>query len=452
MLSSRHGRCWGWAVGAILLIASVCQAAETYEFRSQAKPGTTAHVDLLLEVGGDLKLTEKGNVRALPMSVVAKMQYDERLAELSADGATSMRLYSTAEATIKLDKGKALKPKLRTDRKAVAVRFAEKHATLVSPAGPLSRDELELIDIPGNTLLVERLLPVEPVAEGQTWTHSEAVMTALLGLDAISQNDVTSVLKEVDAHAARFEMSGTVLGAIDGISATLQLKGRYKFDRHEGRITWFAILIEEKRSIGHVAPGADVVARLQMTIAPTKGPAELAEADVSQLNEAFNPSNEVLEHATIDGRFRFFYDRRWHIMDETPEAVALRMVDRGDLVAQCNVSLLASVEPQRLPTLAQFQDDIRKSLDKHFTRFLKATEGTTADGYTVYRTVVEGTASDLPIVWNYYHVADAHGQHAVFAFTLEQDMSERFASVDQAMIGSAQFESNTAAARRAVRR
>ena len=74
----------------------------------------------------------------------------------------------------------------------------------------------------------------------------------LMGLDAISQSEVYSVLKEVDTTAARMEVEGHIEGAIGGVSTELKIKGRYKFSLKQKRITWFALLVEEKRSIGHV--------------------------------------------------------------------------------------------------------------------------------------------------------------------------------------------------------
>jgi hypothetical protein len=437
LLARRSTRCLTLLVAAAL--ASPAVAAETVQLASQIKPGSVAHVEMLLEVGGDLKLTEKGDIKSLPMNVVAKMQYDERFATQAEKVKTALRRYTMAEAAIKLDKG-AMKPALRADRRTIAVRCDDCRPTLVSLEGPLTGDELELVELPANSLLIDRLLPTEPVTQGQQWKHTDALIAGVLNLDAVSQTDVASTLKEIDATAARVEFSGTVVGAIDGISTTIGLKGRYKFDRQLGRITWLAMLIEEKRSIGHVAPGADVVARLQMTVSPAVGDLkELGDESLTHLDAAFAGANEMLEHSTGDKQFRFLYDRRWHVIDETNEAVALRLVDRGDLVAQCNVSHLQDVEPAKLPTLEQFQDDIRKSLDKNFGRFVHASEKRTTDGLLVYRTVIEGSASDLPILWNYYHVADSLGHHAVYAFTLEQNLTERLADMDEVMIATSTF-------------
>ena len=144
----------------------------------------------------------------------------------------------------------------------------DRNVTLFSPLGPLTREELDLIEIPACSLLIERLLPERPVAQGDEWQHSHDLMAGLLNLDAVSECDVTSSLKELNETAAQIELLGTVKGAINGVSSVIDVKGRYKFDIASRRITWVALLVKEKREIGHVSPGVDVVARLQMKITP----------------------------------------------------------------------------------------------------------------------------------------------------------------------------------------
>ncbi len=112
--------------------------------------------------------------------------------------------------------------------------MADAEAQLFSPRGPLTRDELDLVDLPANTLLLDQLLPQKAVSPGDRWQHSDNLLAMLLGLDAISQSDVYSELKEVDATAARMEFEGHVEGAIGGVSTELKIKGRYKFHLEQG--------------------------------------------------------------------------------------------------------------------------------------------------------------------------------------------------------------------------
>ena len=68
--------------------------------------------------------------------------------------------------------------------------------TLFSPRGALTSDELDLIDISGNTLLLDHLLPDKPVAVGRKWRPAEK-SGRLLQLDEVRRSDVECVLNEV---------------------------------------------------------------------------------------------------------------------------------------------------------------------------------------------------------------------------------------------------------------
>ena len=60
--------------------------------------------------------------------------------------------------------------------------------------------------------------------------------------------------------------------------------------------------------------------------------------------------------------FTFHHDRRWYPTLEKGDHLAMRLVDRGELVAQCNVSQLAKAEPGQGLSLAKFQADVKDVL------------------------------------------------------------------------------------------
>ena len=116
-------------------------------------------VEVALQVGGDLKLVNDGQTKTLPMSVVANLKYDEQLLALDARAPKPVgrATTTTARAVIKVDKG-GEKPSLGPyHRLIVAEKTGQSSPTLYCPTEPLAREELDLIDVPGNSLLVDRL-------------------------------------------------------------------------------------------------------------------------------------------------------------------------------------------------------------------------------------------------------------------------------------------------------
>lgn len=419
--------------------------AQSVRLVSSVAAADVAKVEAVLEIGGDLSFKEKLVVKTLPTTVVARFAYDEK--QLTADAVRrTVRNYRQAEAKYVVNKHET-DAKLADERTLFLVRATDAQPEMFCPSAPLTADELDLVQIPFNSLIVEQLLPGKEVAVGDSWTHTDTLMAGLLNLDAVSQTTVASVLGATDEAAARVEFQGVVQGAIDGVATEIDVTGRYKYDRKLQRITWLAVLMKEKRSIGHVEPGLDVQSRLQMTIVPTTEPETLKEENIKELVAGATADALRVRYNSSDKLFAFDHDRRWHVMADSSNILSLRMVDRGELVAQCNVTSVVLPDATRRPTLAQFQADIRRSLDKNFGQFTNVGESENSFGHTIFRAEAIGTVEELEITWIYYLVQDQHGRQTVFAFTCEKPMLERMAGADEDMISTLQFAqpTNTAA-------
>ncbi len=123
--------------------------------------------------------------------------------------------------------------------------------------------------------------------------------------------------------------------------------------------------------------------------------------------------------------------------DDSKLAV-FRLLDRGELVAQCNISAVPA-DSSKGVNLAEFQKDVQSSLGKNFGQFINASQSTGDAGYKILRVVVHGNVSKLPIEWVYYLIADDHGQRVSMAFTLEESLVDRFAQADRALVNAVQL-------------
>jgi hypothetical protein len=404
-----------------------------YSLHSERRAGEVTRVEVALQVGGDLKLVSDGKKKTLPMSVVANLTYDEQL--LALDGelpVRSIRFYDEARAVIKVDKGGET-PALDPGRRLIAVEKPARTApVLYCPAAALSREELDLVDVPGNTLLVDRLLPTEPLAVGESWKLSDQTLADLLCLEAVSWTDVKSVFNQIADGVAEITSAGSLSGAVGGVSTEIQLKAKCRFDLNEKRITYLALLIKEKRAVGHIGPGLDTVAKLIVKINPAAGSDNLTAEAIDNVPAALSPELSNLSYTAQGGQFHLLHDRRWFLTSDDPKLAVFRLVDRGELVAQCNISAIAAGQ-KKLVTLAEFQRDVQNSLGKNFGQFASASQTTHEAGYTVLRVVARGAVSQLPIEWVYYLIADGKGHKVSLAFTLEESLQDRFAQSDRAL-------------------
>jgi hypothetical protein len=402
--------------------------------------GDLQQVKVVIEVRGQLKLNPDGKkVSRRPVEVKGELLYDEKqLAK--ADGLTqhAARYYRQAKAAIRV--GDDRREEELTDlRRLVVVDTDSEGATFFSPFGPMEREELELIDVQGSRLRLSALLPNETVAPGDSWTHEHNVLSLLLGLDVVSQADVKSTFRRMEGDLAIVEMAGSVNGAVGGVASVVKLEAKYNFDVGQRRITWLAMSLQENRSIGHAEPGFEVTARVRMAAAAIEKSEPLRDSELAELPLEANAGAELISFQSEKGAFRLLHDRRWRVLIDRHDVTIMRFVDRGDLIAQCNMSKLSDLPAGKQMQLGVFQKEIRRALGKAFSQFTEASQSVTDRGLRVLRVVATGTVSELPIQWTYYHVSDDKGRRVSYVFTMESKLAEQFAGADGVLISSLEF-------------
>jgi hypothetical protein len=435
-------------MAAILAPIDVTFSSEkTYSLADEIGTGRQQRVQALVEVRGELKLNADGRkVDKIPLLVEGRISYDEKVvtSETSTGDCRAARHYHEATAKIKADETTIART-LNAERRLVVAHVTQDDALLFSPLGPLTRDELELIDIQANTLLLPALLPDHSVPQGGEWDLDDRQLARLFGLDVVTDNKVRCTLAQVGDGTAVIELAGTLEGGVAGVSTEIELKAKCTFDLLRRRINWFAVAMKENRDIGHAEPGFEVTARLQIAVTPIESCPQLDDALLAQLPINADANASLLAFESTNNPFRLAHDRRWRLMLDRHDLCVFRFVDRGDLLAQCNISPLPSLESGRQLTLEGLQQDVQKSLGERFGKFEEAATWTIGESQRVLRVVASGTASEIPIHWIFYHIDNSHGKRLAIAFTLEAKLSERFADQDRTLVESLEFTSPSVA-------
>lgn len=82
-----------------VLSAGAAESGQTYQFRSQRKPGNVDRVVGLLEIGGQLKEVVDEKVQSLTMSVECNFSYDEKTVEVPAGAAGRWARFATTTSS-----------------------------------------------------------------------------------------------------------------------------------------------------------------------------------------------------------------------------------------------------------------------------------------------------------------------------------------------------------------
>jgi hypothetical protein len=444
----------------------IAKAGEKIDLTPPNDASQLAHVSIQLEAGGtnlvhpqQQQTTSPQNDKTAtdeqkqPISVAAKLAYDEKrlaasTAQVPAGTPLSIRYYDQAEATIKVNEtGRT--PQLTDDRRTVIIEQAQQRPMAYCPDGTLSRAQLDLIDVVGDSISINRLLPKQPVAEGESWANDATTMGPLLTFDTVAVCEVQCILDEFNPNYAKIKLSGDVHGTADGAATQQEVRGVFLFDRRLHRIVRLNLAVREKRSIGGATPGLDAVAKVQVKIDPIEKSTHLTDDVIAKATSSDRtPLRDLLFESPSLG-FRVQHDRQWYVTAERREAVTFRRVDAGDLVAQCTITALPPKSAGRQTSLEQFQKDITFSLGKSFGELVSSRQFQNAAGLYCYEVVARGLVEEVPVEWHYYLLAPESGNRVSAAVTIEKPMLERVGRADQDLIESLQLFPPTPAAQTA---
>ncbi len=434
------------------------QAADSnrYDLKMRQSYSEVADVQVAYEVQGQLVLPGETEAEKLDLEVTANLVYQDRLLffgeipeaqqgaeqEEKSPSVQAARYYDQVDVAMKINNQERT-PLLRDQRRLIGVQRKNTILKFHSPTGPLCREEIDLIHLPGDPYVLQLILPNEPIAIGTSWEQDASALAALLGLDAVGESDVKSELKSVERGYAKVEFSGNIQGATVGVASEIAIKARYYFDLRRGKIASLQMVGRERRGIGHVSPGIEATFRLKMVLEPRTDAGKLSDGElVSMRGTAHWDNQQLAYHSAVLG-VSLQHDQHWFVTAEDDRATVLRRVHRGELIAQCNVSALPDIKKGKAITLSQFQEDIKKNLGTNFGTFVNAGESTSRRGHLVYRVEVAGTASELPVRWIYYSLTDTQGHRLALVFTMEGDLVQSFGAADREIVEHLAFIART---------
>ena len=435
----------GAIIAGVVLLAIAATPADRATLREEARPGDSTRATVELKAEGMFKpasLPGTPEPKPLALKVGTKVEFAERVAAVDDRGqpVRSIRQVDRAAAAIN-GEVRPYNSALRAELATLVADRREGSVAIASPGGPLTRSELELVQGPGDPLALPMLLPSRPVGVGDRWDVGDLAARNLSGYDALATNALEATLEALDDASARVRLLGSIRGAALGGEGTMACDGSFTFDRKANRVDKLTFRRAETRRAGPVEAGLDVKSVLNVTRAPAAPTRPLD--DDAFVDKALGASrgNELLLFVAPDGKYTLLHDREWHLYWDDNRQVILKRLDRGEMVAQCNLSAGPNAGKGRHQDLEQFRDDLKKALGGRFVHFVGQGEvdGAAAGGFR-YKVTVQGRQGDSGVLWHYYLIANPDGDQLIATFTLGLAQQAQFADQDLRLIGSMEWK------------
>ena len=388
----------------------------------------------------------QGQETTMPLKASALFRFDEKPLDAAADPAVrrALRVYRDAKAQTLVGEHRvtttlpeALRRVVVAGRTDGPVRF--------SLDGLMTREAVDLLDMPGDPLAVTAAMPDGSVEVGGSFRVPEWAAQMLCGMDVLTKSTLAGRLTSPGVVT----LSGSIEGARLGAAVTTNVSGNVRVDP-SGRMTGADLRYEESAAIGTISPGVDAVTTVRLTRTPSR-----ATVDDSGVPPTVPPAALKLYLDAPSWGVRLLHDRDWHVFyaspDGEPAVLILRLLENGKLLSQVNVAKLRPAAAGRGASVEEFEADIKQSLGTRFGTIVDKAQRRRDDGVVVTRVVAagqfhytEGTGEakqmkSRPMQWTYYLAVHPDGRQLSCVFAHEPDARDRLAGRDESLVDAIEF-------------
>ncbi len=408
------------------------------------KPGNLNHfqVDTRTEIQGTLYLDPTEETRSVSMDVKATYRYGERLA--TKQGLIkAIRFYDQAQSNIKLSTGSTVATLDANNRYLILERreypVADKRVRFQSPQPTLSEAELNLINVPFNSMLLSHWLKKSDVKIGQTWQTDATLLADVLTWDFIEKNEITAKLVEVNLQQAQISLTGKVTGIIDGAATEATIKGTCVYDLRQGFVSSIRVRMNENREAGIVAPGFEANIWMETSISPAKQ-TRLTNAALGQLKMSPSSKADQLQLKAACGPYLVRHSRNWRVISNRGDRTVMRCIKDGIVLGQCDIVPLPNQPAGTVVSLDHFKSNVQKTLTNSDGQVIKTQQSPSISQQKWMRVDAIGTSENIAMRWIYCTVTAPDLRRVQLLFTLEENAFNEFSGMDQELIDAIVFE------------
>lgn len=423
---------------AILL--AFLQAGISSDLKESLKQDDCQKITLEMSLKGEMRVQREAKNISIPMTGSAKHIFAEKALHINSHGLPDKvaRNYQQAEATFKID-GNTASRKLRQDRSLCVVQKPESKLFLYSPLGALTREELELTSEHFDTLALGRLLPGKDLKPGETWPIQDAAVQAICNFEGLESHTLIGTVTATDNDESAFKITGKASGIESGAQVKCTISATGKFSLKNSLITSVTWNQTDEREQGPINPASKTEMTLELKRESIETTKELSDSALVSVPEGFQVPGlmSYLEYRDNSSRFELTLNRDWQVVAKTDNHLVLRLVEKGDFVAQATLSVWSKSTPGQHLSIQELKAIIDRTPGWATEKELQEGEVPTEEkGRFVYRISLLGQLENMPTIQNYFLVAAPSGEQMLVTFSLNPKQAEKLGTKDLSLIGS----------------
>jgi len=434
-------RIGGWLSVPLVVAVVGPTFAQSVHLGESPQPQDCLRIELTTRLEGERIYTQDGDKKSHKTALVASHVYTEKTLASGAGGVKAARHYAAAQSSLTID-GQPSSATLRPERRLAVAQRSNAGSLAYCPAGPLSREEMELVTEHFDTLAVAGLLPDSAVNVNDTWKIGNDTAQALCAFDGLLSHELTGRLVKVNGDQAAIAVSGVAKGIDLGAQVALTVTATATVDLTKKRLVALEWKQEDLRDQGPASPGFKAVVVVALKREPVAEPKELSVAALESVPAGFDvpAAMTALVHRDPDGRFELTYPREWRLTGAKAGQTTLRLLERGDFVAQATVTPWQKAEPGRHMSEKEFREAVLSSPGWQAEEVIQ--EGPVQahrSGWHYHRVVARGETDGVKVVQTFFLVAGPGGDQAVVAFTCRQQQFGKLGARDLQLVEGLDF-------------
>jgi hypothetical protein len=391
---------------------------------------------------GDLRVNKDGKAVSIPLAATAQHQFTERLLEVKSEKIPlkAARYYSTARAISQVN-GANHERTLRDERRLLVAQRFQGQFLCYSPAGAMTRDEKELASEHFDTLALAGLLPPADVKLEETWKIPNETAQALCLYEGLISNELVAKLERIEDGFAIISISGKTQGIDLGalVKETISATARYEIlPKWITRLEWNQ---KDERDQGPASPASTLEATTIIQRQVNAQPKELSDAALEGVPKGFEPpaALTLVYQADAKNRYDLAVTRDWQLVAQTDTHIVLRLLDRGDLVAQATITAWPKTDAGKHLEAEEFKKITSETPGWQMEEIVEAGEMPTEAGRYVYRITARGIMDEVKVIQYFYLIAGANGDQVIITLTLKPNQASKLGTRDLTLVGSIGF-------------